>query len=101
MKARPKPPRAARIFRPLFSLVLAALLAGCGSAPGKAATGQSGEDPEVEEARSDMEDSRAEYEGCLRDQDEYDDLDCDLFKEIYEEDREAYERVRKAAQARR
>jgi hypothetical protein len=64
------------------------LAAGCSSAPSTP-----GMDPDVEEALSDMQDSKREYEICVHDQEEEPELPCDTFKEIYEEDKDAYERL--------
>lgn len=84
--------------RKLFwAMVVAGFLTGCGTGPSKAL---GGDDPDIEEALNDMEESKAEFEGCLRDQDEYDELDCEPFKEMYEEDREAYQQLLKSRQAR-
>lgn len=81
-----------------WAVVIAAFLTGCGTAPVKP-VGE--DDPDLDEAMSDMEESKAEYQACLRDQDEYDEMDCEPFKEMYEEDREAYEQMAKAKNARR
>lgn len=81
----------------ILALAMAGFLNGCGTTnPAKAA---GDEDSEVEEARIDMEDSKAEYEACLRDQDEYEDLDCEPFKEMYDEDHEAYRQILEAKKA--
>jgi len=38
-----------------------------------------------------MAESKQEYELCLHDQEEEIDVDCEVFRDIYEEDREAYD----------
>jgi hypothetical protein len=79
------------MYRLLWVLALLGLLAGCGAAPKPAPAAI---DSDIEEAQDEMQESKQEYEGCLRDSEEaYDDMDCEVFKEIYEEDREAYENL--------
>lgn len=89
----------------LGAMALAILLAGCQSAPQKkpAPAPVAAVDPEVEEAAEDVEASKADYEGCLRDQEDDRDLNCEAAKEMYEEDQQAYDAIliRKKARASR
>ena len=78
-----------------FALTLTLL--GCGTHPNRAV---SEEDAEIEEAANDMEESKLDYENCLRQQEE-ENVSCDEWKEIYEEDRAAYELLLKQKGARR
>lgn len=82
------------MYRAILFLAALGLLAGCAANPAQPFTA----DDEVEEARSDMEESKRDYELCLHDQEEEVDIDCEVFKEIYEEDREAYENLLKLRQ---
>jgi hypothetical protein len=49
---------------------------------------------DLEEAAADLEDSKFDYETCVREQEE-EDNSCDPWKDLYEEDRAAYERLLK------
>jgi hypothetical protein len=86
----------------LGAIALAMLLAGCQSAPEKPpARAPVAVDPEIEEAAEDVEASKADYEGCLRDQEDDRYLNCEAAKEMYEEDQQAYDAIliRKKAKA--
>lgn len=77
----------------LSAFALAALLAACQTPPTKTtAHGQAGSvDPELDEANNDLEESKRDYEYCLREQEDDRALDCEASKEMYEEDQEAYD----------
>jgi hypothetical protein len=76
----------------LGSALLAALLAGCQTAPSKTPPPvPSMADPDIEEAVGDLEVSKSDYEQCLRAQEDDRLLDCETSKEMYEEDQAAYE----------
>jgi uncharacterized lipoprotein len=85
----------------LWALTVVGMLAGCGTDPGKTLSRQFSDDPDVEEAANDMEESKLDYENCLKDQEEEITISCDQWKEIYEEDRDAYERILKEKSAKR
>ncbi|CAL1239367.1 hypothetical protein [Candidatus Methylocalor cossyra] len=65
------------------------LLGACAPSPSVRPTN----DSELEEAANDLEDSKYEYEACLREQEEDDNLSCEELKEMYEEDRRAYDQA--------
>ncbi|MGZ8219640.1 hypothetical protein [Methylomagnum sp.] len=81
----------------LGMLLSAALLTGCVS---RLASSLSG-DPDIQDAADDMEESRLDYESCLKDQEDEFGLNCDDWKDIYEDDQDAYERLVKRQQAQR
>ena len=80
----------------LWALALTAALAGCGTSPNRTLS-----DDDIEEAANDMEESKLDYEDCLRQQEEEEDVSCDEWKQIYEEDRDAYEFLVKQKKAQR
>jgi hypothetical protein len=71
----------------LGALLAAALLTGCGSHPAKPLIDAA----DIQDAAEDMEESRLDYQGCLKDQEDEPDINCDEWKEIYEDDQDAYE----------
>lgn len=75
----------------LWGFALLGLLAGCAAHPVRTTPDNS----DIEEAQSDMDDSKRDYESCLQDREDEVEIDCEVFKEIYEEDREAYEALLK------
>lgn len=79
----------------LSALALLGLLAGCASHLSKTSPDES----DIKDAESDMHESKLDYESCLRDQEEEVEIDCEIFKEIYEEDRETYEYLIKLKKA--
>lgn len=80
----------------LGALFAAALLAGCGSHPARPLIDAA----DIQGAAEDMEESRLDYQGCLKDQEDEPEINCDIWKEIYEDDQDAYELLvqRKKAQ---
>ncbi len=86
----------------LGALALATLLAGCQTAPSKTAPpGQVVADPEIDEAANELEESKSDYESCVREQEDDRGLDCDVAKEMYEEDQEAYDDLLRKKKAKR
>lgn len=82
----------------LGAVILAAILSACATTP---ADHKAHLDADIEEAANDMEDSKRDYEDCLREQEEDEEWSCDEFKDMYEEDQQAYERLlRKKAASR-
>jgi len=85
------------------ALALAVFLAGCQTAPSNVPPkpAQSALDPEIEEASADLEESKSDYDSCVRAQDDDPEINCEMVKEMYDEDQAAYDdllRRRKAAQ---
>jgi hypothetical protein len=70
----------------LWAIAVAAALTGCGTTPSGRVTG----DPDIDEAANDVEESKSDYEACTREQEEDKELSCEEFKEMYEEDLQAY-----------
>ncbi|BBL76252.1 hypothetical protein [Methylomagnum ishizawai] len=86
----------------LGTLALAAWLAACQTAPDKAAAhghGTANVDPDLDEASNDLEESKSDYEACLREQEDDAELDCEASKEMYEEDQAAYDALLKKKKA--
>lgn len=77
------------------ALFIAALLTGCGTHPARPLI----DEADLQDAADDMEESRLDYESCLKDQEDEPDIYCDDWKEIYEDDRDAYELLIKQKKA--
>lgn len=73
----------------VWAMAATTLLGACAPSPSVRPTN----DSELEEAANDLEDSKYEYEACLREQEEDDNLSCEELKEMYEEDRRAYDQA--------
>lgn len=75
---------------------MAVVLTGCGTTqPAKFLD----DDPDLEEAADDVKESKLDYETCLKDQEDGAEVDCDYWKDMYEEDQLAYDQLLKARKA--